>query len=257
LLVASLLAVHVLAAVVAIQVLAGSERRPLFVFVLVMFGQGAGLGSLLGIWAALGGRPTLWRLVGTTMALVGCMALAECMTPVSIDGHGLPVNDLRSLWVAVVFSLALATSLPLLALRFLGLEIAHREPDDSLLQRPKLQFSLRSLLEWTAALALMLGTLQMTPGWFPDVALAPLGLCPICGLLALAALWITLGTRWRAIRMLGLALAGASLVAGLVVLRDLDFLSPVWLLWIVSVIGSLWVFRIAGYRLVWRGRVTL
>jgi hypothetical protein len=249
-----LLAVHAAAALVTMAVMAGPPPGEFLetLFVSAALSQG----SLLGIWAALGGRATPWRLVGAVVGLVAWMRTLDATFPDS---------DVQ-LWAWILLSQTIATSLPLLASRFWGVAVARWSANDAISQRHRLQFSIRALLEWTAALAVMLGTFQMTSEgfrrWLADenVILMLLRIIGPNALIALAALWITLGTRWTLARILALGLTAAAVVPILMTvpffwtLLSFIVLSLLCSFWLI---GSLWVFRAAGYRLVWRGRIRL
>jgi hypothetical protein len=127
---------------------------------------------------------------------------------------------------------------------------------------PAYQFSIRQLLGWTIALAVTFGTLKWIVGdvlllmrGLREIRIAPLlaGRCAI----ALAALWAALGTRWLNLRLLTLGLAAICAfytlptmpAAAIVESRALRFMETVLLA------GSLWVFRVAGYRVQFRARL--
>ena len=256
-LVGPLLAVHGTVAVATVAgmgtALGGGDELLTFLLMSLATAQG----SLLGIWVALGGPPTPWRLIGAVVTLVGLMWVLYAAFP----GSGVEV------WAYFMLAQSLATSLPLLALRFRGLAVALPDPDDSAPQMQKLQFSLRSLLEWTTALAVLLGTLQMTTEEFQKPFTSWQGLAEIgallCAdaLLALAALWMALGARSPGARMLmlGLVLVGsafaiASTLDDSLLLTWIPLFVLLSTLWLIA---SLWVFRVLGYRLIWRRTVRL
>ncbi len=231
-------------------------------------------GVLLAIWAALGGRPTLWRLVAVVAALVALMWL--CRHP--------DVQEI--LFILLLQSLFMATLLTLG--RFFGVELTG-EPAadcapatdgaglDSLpaeeTERPWMQFSLWAVMSWTTAIAALLASFHYLPedlvrrvsgdarGW----VIAAILLFSVA-LIGFGAMWITLGTRWTLMRYVVLGAAGAGAIGVLLLLNA--FLAPgygpnVWelllfcgsaMFWLV---GSLALIRLAGYRLIWRRRVRL
>lgn len=211
-------------------------------------------GSLLGIWAALGGPPTPWRFVAV---VVGSVLLIWALDT------AFPQRD-AEIWGYFILVQLIATSLPLIALRFRGLGLT-LPGDDLPGEKQRLQFSLRSLLEWTTAVAVLLGMLQMTPENFREPFTTWDGLAAMCGifgadaLLALATLWIALGARVLVARVAVFALTAIGVVIGVTVADPgstpqtllLPILSAVWM------ILSLWPFRSAGYRLIWRRVVRL
>ena len=208
--------------------------------------------SLAAIWLALGGGPSSVRLV----CVVGVTALWSLA--MSIVPHA---GDVRLHTLLLTAQMA-AVSLPLSIARAQGVTLSDlfaapaagtSEPTSS-----AFQFSIGQLLGWTFALAVTFGTLQWIVG---DVFMltrvlremqiaAPLaGRCAI----VLAALWAALGTRWLNMRLLTLGLVG---MCAFYTLRTTaasapDGSSPLALLPLMEtmlLVGSLWVFRVAGYR---------
>ncbi len=178
-----------------------------------------------------------------------------------------PVLVYWQVWAFQVGVQTLAASVLLLIAPFAGIRTADATREDSAtgtgdaLWRP--QFSISTLLGWTASLAVLLGSFPYVSRWLP--APSNVGYCVfgplvyVCyPLMAAAALWTTLGRRSFALRIIPLALlvaAVACTVEG--VLRPLwrtssfSFL-PDFLFQTVLLAGSLWLVRLAGYRLVWR-----
>ena len=213
--------------------------------------------SLLAIWLGLGRTAGLWRLAGTLLAVA---AWSYLMTG--------PIGLLRD-WAVYPLVQAFAVGTPLLAARVCGLQLADGEAP--LLGPGRFQFSILYLLGCTTALAVILSTLHyIARVWVPVLSIIrrpnevvlPVG----SAIMAIVGLWATLGTRWTA--------AGGSpwptacvLVFGMqgmllgVLLRIAPFrrcspfcafwrCSPVWSA--LSLVASLLVFRVAGYRLSWR-----
>ena len=218
-------------------------------------------GSLLAFWAALGGRATPWRLVLAVVGMVTWMRAPEFLSA----GE----NDVTWFFVGLVV-LGLV-SLTLLIARFLGLELTDIQAADADLPPPPdgrwEQFSLRSLFSWMAALAMILGALHYFPRrqiivLFSDLDV-PLRFAAIVGgsaLIALSAVWLTLATRWTAMRYVVAVSVGVVAIVTLnLVFGPSDEAEIVThcLGQIFYMAGSLWLVRLAGYRLIWRRRVLL
>lgn len=232
------------------EVVDESDLSGMFVISLAM-----SQGSLLGIWAALGGRGWPWRFVPSVLAIYVAMWSFELVLPDS-DGK---------YWTYFLMVQTIATALPLLVLRLTGLRLVRRLPDGAAGPLEPVQFSILRLLEWTTALAILLGLLPATPDEFRTVFNDTEGLWFIFGLfgadafLAVAGLWVALGVRWTAGRASVLVVA---VVAFFIIISILPSAGPdeFWLLppfcaaWVV---GSLWVVRASGYRLAWRGVIRL
>jgi len=131
-----------------------------------------------------------------------------------------------------------------------------QQPDETIRNRRRSQFSLGYLLSWMTVLAVSLGALQHAfdyrflwdfGGWswwswwvFPLAYAA----------LALAALWTALGTRRPWLRCVALALTtvgGIAAVDRLAVTRAYTAFCVLQVAWLLA---SLWVVRVAGYRIV-------
>ena len=253
-LIGPLLAVHGVIALMAIWILAREPRGYLpQVLILSLL---ASQGSLVGIWVAFGGPATPCRLLVGTLAALGAVWLLEKSFPESQARYP----------AYMLLAQTLATSPPLLGLRFCGLRIARPEPDHSGPQMQKLQFSLRALLAWTTALAFLMGMLQITPEEFREPFTSRGGILELGVLLgadalvALAALWTALGTRRSVLRATLFGLAAAGAVVGVTMIDGRSRLAPILTFAFgcaLCVAGSLCVFRVLGYRLVWRRSVRL
>ena len=255
-----LLAAHAGAAVAGIAMVA---PRPSSHFIeAVAAALALSQGCLLGTWAAFAGRPTPWRLAGTTVALV----VGSIILHPNPHGRGDPS------YAFIVLVQVLGTSVPLLAARFVGLEVARSLPDGSAPTVYRFQFSLRAMLEWTAAAAILLGMVPLLSDEFRDLFLRgdwqtnnwkavnwpTLGLFAIDGLVAMAALWVTLGVQRTAVRLAVLAASGVGLAIFLASMRPpASWVVAFPLLVAALLLASLWVFRGLGYRLVWRRSLRL
>jgi hypothetical protein len=206
-------------------------------------------GSLLGIWAALAGRPAPWRFTALLVLLVLFTRLLRTISP----GYA-------TFWGAVVLAQMIGTAVPFFLMRFLGLEVVEQIPDISTPVKYRAQFSIRSLLEWTAAVAILLSALPMMPKDFQELFMADrrlfiLGLFATDALLGLPAIWIALGTRRALLRGLVLALMGLILGVFLPMTApaaDSKYIVLMLVLYTLWLTASLWVFCPLGYRLVWR-----
>lgn len=247
------MAAHAGAAVAAMVAAPGAPGRSLLLeatIAALMVAQGC----LLGAWVAFGGRPAPWRLAGTSVALVlGIIALKSITYERDVFQVGF-----------LVLAQMLGTSVPLLAARFVGLEVARSLPDGSVPTVYRFQFSLRGMLEWTAAVAILLGILPLASEEFremfrPRDLCRPVGLFAIDGLVATAALWVTLGVQRTAVRLAVLAASGVGMAIFLASMQPPDTLLVVVFPLLVAalLLASLWVFRGLGYRLVWRRSLRL
>lgn len=129
--------------------------------------------------------------------------------------------------------------------------------------RPVFQFSARGLLSWTTALAVLLATLRCIPKdfWFFPSADGPMTILiriVINFPITLVCLWAGLGTRRPVVWYTALVLlVAAGVLATMLVIR-VDSFAPAALwcalpaLWML---GSTWLIRFAGYRLVWRRKL--
>ncbi len=238
-----------------------------FAFMLVVFqcSLAPAQGSLLAAWGVLGGKLTPWRSVA---AVLGVAVLGNLCQFV-------PYSMYIQVCVAILLVCLITTSFLLLPVYAAGARIVAGKGDESrdveATTLGVLQFSLRSLLEWTAALAVLLGTLPyllQNQFWVDEDDAGPLASSwPLvvhygvpAALFSLVALWGTLGTGWPRVRLAVLCLGGiaVAVIPGCIsnpgeLLLVLLLCGPHPLI----VVGSLLLIRRAGYRLVWQRPVRL
>lgn len=154
-----------------------------------------------------------------------------------------------------------AMTLLFLLVRALGVEILDPSACPAIAERWRFQFSLASLFEWTTALAVLLGVFHYLPmqGLLRVLSQSEAVVC-IAGnsLIVFGAIWAILGTRYPLVRYLMLVL-GCGIPVVISVLMDAPFWEA-FLLFVTEAVwitGSLWLVRAAGYRLLWRRRITL
>jgi hypothetical protein len=169
-------------------------------------------------------------------------------------------------WAVLLTGQAAAVSLPLLLFRALGtglVVLSAKEGEDSTNGPQRFQFSIRYLLGWMTALAVMLGTLKYV-GFFDYVprdsrtVWFTVIFSGSRAVIALAALWAALGTRWPAVRIIVLLLA-TTVAFGALWLPEVGgpgsaYFVMLYFLEALLLVGLLWVFRVAGYRLSFRSR---
>ena len=189
-LIKALVVVHVLLHVVALSVelrephLLG-EPRDVILYALFMLGPSQG--TLLALWAVLGGGKFLWRVLPT---LLGAVAYSWCFQNA---GYG-EWLDTTFLELGICGAILLVGCLT-------GLELA-RPADSTGVSRP-FQFSIRDMLAWMTALAVLLSALRCLPmNWWhfslPWMVVIGLSLTFVGG----ASMFCTLGRGWRLVRLL-------------------------------------------------------
>jgi len=225
---------------------------------IAIFAAVLGQASMLALWAALGGRPGPWRM---TAAIGALAALAGGLyTRRALDGIGF-------LGYVALTQLAVASVL-LTAGRLWGLELrdaAAQNDATAELGRPWFQFPIRAIMSWTAAVAVLLAVFHYLPlepfrdlfrEWAVGVAIFASS-----ALVAVGTFWIALGARWSTARYAVLLAATIGAIVWLYIAVQED--SALWqfvvffLTQIVYIAASLWLVRLAGYRLAWRRRVWL
>jgi len=215
--------------------------------------------SMAAIWLALGQTPGPLRIILALLILIAWN--------VNLLGMAGWHDD----WCEIMLftgMLAGAVVAPLMALRPLGLRVSRLSFSNgaatSLNGRQPLQFSIRYMLGLMTALAVVLGTLKWIVSFeLPLEGLAEPKMLIIAagrGLVAWAALWAALGNRWTAVRMMVFVAAVVAGYGGLLLtnLRDYYY-DHFWIFVLLFsleaplLFGSLWVFRVAGYRVgIWR-----
>jgi hypothetical protein len=213
--------------------------------------------GLVAVWTGFGGRSLPWRILG----LVLTIGLWSRLVAWTLGSPGY-VH-----WTRLLTTQSVAILVPLWAARLRGVRLARADSARLSLATASgpgpLQFSLRYLLSWITVLAVILGLVQYAVG-FEELAVVPLselwtiGLFPLShGGLVLAAFWVVAGKKrlWGralvAIAATAATIAANHLWAGIEELWPYTGLCVLQMLWVVA---SLSVFRVAGYRLVRRGR---
>ncbi len=200
-------------------------------------------GYLLGLWAALGGRPTLWR--ATLIVIVA--GICGWFTHRYQNGdYSLAIGFATYILTGQTF---LVMGVLLLA-RFMGLGLNKTED-----RTGHLQFSIGQVLSWTTALAVFMGATHYLKDFFATY-FSKREICMSASFLAvgLAAMWLMCGNRWIAVRcfmlLLLIGLGTAWIVRG----------ERMPLRWEAAILlgceagvtaASLVVVRLAGYRLTW------
>jgi hypothetical protein len=228
---------------------------------IAIFAAVLGQASMLALWAGLGGRPGPWRM---TAAIVALGALAGALwSRRDTDEIGFFL-----FFGYLALTQLLVMSVLLTAGRLWGLELRDVAANDGAaaeLGRPWFQFPIRAIMSWTAAVAVLLAVSHYLPlDPFQEIIgdwTVSLAIFTSSALVALGAFWIALGARWSVARY---AVLVATTIVGIVwlyvaVRED----SALWeffvffLTQIVYIAASLWLVRLAGYRLAWRRRVWL
>ena len=233
----SLVAVHVVLNLLGcfihdIPAIEGMRRWIMTPLVMLAPSQGA----MLGFWTALTGKRGSWRGLE---AVVGVLAYVWC-----VDALGSRNDDFY-----IPFTwLAFAVSALLFPARFLGWRIVF---GDSAMQQRQ-QFSLADALIWITTFALLLGAIRWHR-WLRG-GFQPHSLAIIAGLatVSLASLWAALGRKWLVARVFVLFATIATLTgSAMIAARSLEALFVGLLLAIEAawIVGSLFVVRLAGYRL--------
>ena len=224
--------------------------------VLVLFALSMSQVSLAAVWTGFAGRWFPWRVMGLSItAVMWSRYVAWIVAPSQID-------DYACLYGSLLLAQTIAILVSLTVARLSGARLVRADrvdmADEGASGPSRFQFSLREMLSWTTVLAVVLGALRYSvdhdlfPSYLGDWRqLAVLSLANAVP--ALLAIWAALGTGRPALRAMALALATAaaigagSMLAEVVSLRAyavLCILQGVW------VLGSLWVFRVAGCRVV-------
>ena len=265
LLIGSVVAVTAVIDLVIVPLGLPDRREPDWIY-LTLYAMAPCHGSLLAVWIALGGRATPWRLVAAVLGVAAWLWASNSFFDSASYVMG---GTFVEYWTTILAAEMFVLSGLLMLARLLGLELtdaSHGDTTQAVADDTQwIQFSLRTLMSWTTAVAVLLAILHYCPErLLEDVFDGPLIFAAIIlgsALTALGALWIALGGRWPVVRIVSLVVA---LITG-VVLERLTTDSYVRLWQIVTffvaqvpyLVVSLWLVRLAGYRLVWRRRVWL
>jgi hypothetical protein len=210
--------------------------------------------SMTAIWLGLGQTASLLRTIGSLLLLSGLAAFFSWLDRTDVADA-----------IVATGMFAGAVAIPLLVARPPGLHITRVDPaggaGSALLQPERLQFSILYLLGLMTGLAVILGTLKCLAAYDEQLlnyAVQPGLICMSAGfgLVACAAIWGALGNRWMAVRMVAFVAAVLAAYGGHLALNP-DHLLEWWVMLLFALeaallFGSLWVFRVAGYRVVFR-----
>jgi hypothetical protein len=208
--------------------------------------------SLMAIWLGLGKTSAPLRLAGTVGVVAVWAYLDELLT------FPLPEE-----WTVVLMAQAVAVSVPLLVARHLGVEVIYTfalpKAESPTAAPNRWQFSIVSLFGWMTALAVTLSAMQYTARheFLPiGLVLEPLVVVYLLGrgTLAWTALGAVLGTRRPGMWSIAFGAATVVGVIGLLAVRPhfaggSSVLCTLALAEGLLLLGSLLVFRVAGYRL--------
>ncbi len=227
--------------------------RPLFGRFLRVFLVGFFLsqGALAALWAALGGSRALWRDLAVVLGVIAAVWWT-CRTGTYFRAYD-AIELLCSVWGF------------LLVARLLGLGLVST-PDAPRTLRP-LQFTIADMLLWTTAVAVISGLLRWLAldwSWLPMDWYVWMGIS-VLGLVAIAAMFLALGRGCPLLRVLLLPLSVVACAGSMEVLCFINQGQPLstpelenvaiipasMALWLA---GSLWLIRLAGYRLAWQWR---
>ncbi|MEE8451362.1 MAG: hypothetical protein V3R99_05580, partial [Thermoguttaceae bacterium] len=211
-------------------------------------------GSFLGFWAAFGGKASPWRFV---IAVV--FAVAWCWSGIGPrDGW---------LWSFIRLDLMFLVGSLLLGLRFVGLGLSRGDTCLSSDKRYRIQFSLRSMLGYTTAIAILLGLFHYLPQQFLTTAgrmHTEADVAPVFGLIvgagvfiAVVSLWISMSQPSMVLRIVvPIVVAGVCTVMAELILPEHErwALALLFYCQTILLIASVWPVRLAGYRLIWRRR---
>jgi len=222
--------------------------------------------GLISLWVGLGGKPGPWRLTAATVCIVLWMHWSPSLWEFP--------EVYFEWWYLILLGMTGLLSGLLMVARFLGVELTNvmdERPSATDADHRWLQFTLRSMLSWTAGVAMMIAALRYVP-----TESFPGGRCGISDYvtvfvvcmtgipLSLIAMWIGLGNRQTMNRWATMVIFAVLAViplwwvcdnfGGIVgqgtFAEDASFFvaQAVWL------IVPLRMLHMVGYRLIWRRR---
>jgi hypothetical protein len=228
--------------------------------VAVLLGLAGGQINLATLWGVLGYRHLPWRVAGLIVVPIAWSFAVFGYAPEMLPGYQAVVT-----WVVHFLTHTALLASILFLVRLFGARLIHGDllPQDA--AGNPLQFTLRYMLAWITATAIVLSALKTTfehttiaETRFPWDAILILGF--VNAMLGLASVWIFLDTRQqsrRRVASLVTLLPTVCVVVCLSFLAEPDRLLAVLLLWLV--VGSysaiaLIVLHTAGLRLAWPGK---
>jgi hypothetical protein len=221
--------------------------------------------ALVAIWAGLGSSFAALRIPVLIGAAIGWATLLYWPHNSTRYLGAFNFYLAESLWTIRLLCQAFVIYLPLGVARIWGLRLARRgDAASPTVPLRRFQFSIANLLAWTTGVAVMLGLSRylfelirqcadLSPKAIPWMLIGEL--CLGQAAIGLAVLWAALGTGrrgWRAAVLVAAFLVAILLHAPWATLStaSLPDYSQLCLLEAILLFAPLWVFRIAGYRLV-------
>jgi hypothetical protein len=218
--------------------------------------------TLVSIWAGLGKKSMPWRLTAAFLITIVWASVLTKLTPVGGFRAFLP-TDVSALYLCVLSRDTLVVLASFSITRVLGVRVVREPLTRSCAESDpfRWQFTLRHLFAWTTAIAVCLGLFQYTATYkgfwdaasfiVPNVAGFP-GSYLLAWRLgaAIVSIWVALGNQRLTARLASLAFPLLPVV--MVASRPQWGLRPLAVqafLELLMMLGSLWVLRIAGYRL--------
>ncbi len=200
-------------------------------------------GYLLGLWAAIGGKPSPWRASFVVIVASILVWFTHQRLNYLLTGLATITVTGQSFQVMGIFLLA----------RFMGLGLNQVEAEDHL---SHLQFSIGQALSWMTAFAVFMGATRYLWSYFVWYSgLLSFRVPASCLAVALATTWLILGDRLTIIRCFTLLVMvgfGTAWIAQVVQPFDPWWHCAIMLVCEAAVVAaSLVVVRLAGYRLMW------
>jgi hypothetical protein len=211
-------------------------------------------GALVAFWAALGGGRTLWRSLAVVLGAIAAVWWMNRADPYPDLGE--TIELLAPTWGL------------LLVARLLGLGLV--PSPNALRTLQPLQFTIADMLLWTTAVAVVSGLLRWLAldwgflfmeavEWYNWAGFS------FVGLVAMATMFLALGRGRPLLRILLLPLSLAACMGMIEVIHiiihgetrpapDLGFVAIIVASMAGWLVGSLWLIRLAGYRLAWQWR---
>ncbi len=219
--------------------------------------------GLVALWTGLGRTAAPWRVLGVVLTAACWSWLVAVLFASDPPPFTRRFLEFATPWTFFLLLEAAAIAAPLSVARLIGFSLASAadlECGRRDLERPRrFQFSLRSLFAWMTATAIALGATGYTFhlrhfGIVEGSLLQMLMMAVGNAAMAMAGLWVMLHPEWRWRRVIlfgAVVLVAVALATPNLGWRFAAMLSCPQAIWLL---GSLWVVRVAGYRVVWQPR---
>jgi hypothetical protein len=211
--------------------------------VAVVLGVISAVAAVLAIWLALGSGRAIWRAILAVGGVSGA-ALAVC----ALSGEA------EVEWLVLMWSIVATNTAMFMLVRFGGYKLMNAAGNQ--VRSDETQFSITHLLALTAVIAAVAAVARLLAPMAMTALAMFLGIAICLALVAVVAVWATLhsaATQSKTLTLFAVAVVMAGLTYYGIEVTDADP-GAIWgsmvIVYTMALVGSLWLVRARGFRLI-------